>query len=140
MVTVGRAESLSTTPERGVVHTENAPKAVGPYSQAIRAGHFIFTAGQVGISPATGKLEGDIAAQTRQVLENLKAILEAAGTGLSNVVKTTVFLANMDDFAIMNGVYAEYFGETAPPARSTMQVARLPLGALVEIEAVALVP
>ncbi|HBY96020.1 MAG: RidA family protein [Ardenticatenaceae bacterium] len=140
MVTVGRAESLGTTPSREVIQTESAPKAVGPYSQAIRAGDFIFTAGQVGINPATGTLEGDVTVQTRQVLENLKAILEAAESGLGLVVKTTVFLANMDDFATMNGVYAEYFGEAGPPARSTVQVAKLPLGALVEIEAVALVP
>lgn len=140
MVTVGRAESLSTGSSRSVISTESAPKAVGPYSQAIRAGDFVFTAGQVGINPATGTLEGDVEVQTRQALENVKAILEAAGTDVSMVVKTTVFLANMDDFATMNSIYAEFFGQSGPPARSTVQVARLPLGALVEIEAVALVP
>ncbi|HYN89590.1 MAG TPA: RidA family protein [Ardenticatenaceae bacterium] len=140
MTTLGRAETLSSTPDREVISTENAPKAVGPYSQAVRVGHLVFTAGQLGINPATGKLDGDVSTQTRQVLENLKAILQAAGTELRNVVKTTVFLANLDDFATMNQVYAEYFGENGPPARSTVQVARLPLGGLVEIEAVALIP
>jgi len=140
MATVGRAETLSSTPDREVIATTNAPQAVGPYSQAVRIGNFVFTAGQVGLKPEGGPIEGDIVAQTRQVLENLKAVLEAAGADLSTVIKTTVFLANMDDFAAMNGVYAEYFGESNPPARSTVQVARLPLGALVEIEAIALVP
>ena len=125
--------------ERQVVSTEQAPKAIGPYSQGIRAGMFIFTAGQVAIDPATGKLvEGDIRAQTRQVLNNLDAILQAAGASLGQVVKTTVFLADMNDFQAMNGVYATFF-TVNPPARSTVQVTRLPLGALVEIEAVTFV-
>jgi 2-iminobutanoate/2-iminopropanoate deaminase len=121
-----------------VVQTSNAPTAIGPYSQGIIANGFIYTAGQLGVVPATGKLiEGDVQAQTRQALENLTAILEAAGTNLGNAVKTTVFLANMDDFAAMNAIYAQYFSSN-PPARSTIQVAKLPLAGLVEIEVVAL--
>jgi 2-iminobutanoate/2-iminopropanoate deaminase len=123
--------------ERRVIHTENAPKAIGPYSQALRTGDFIFTAGQIPLDPATMKLvEGDITVQTRQVLTNLSNILEAAGSSLRRVMKTTVFLANFDDFQAMNAVYAEFFGEQ-PPARSTVEVSRLPAGALVEIEAIA---
>lgn len=123
--------------ERQIVSTDKAPAAVGPYSQAVRVNNSIFTAGQIAIDPATGELiEGDIAAQTRQVLRNLSAVLEAAGSSLERVVKTTVFLAKLDDFAAMNQVYAEFF-PINPPARSTVEVARLPLGALVEIDAVA---
>lgn len=123
------------------VRTENAPAPIGPYSQGIIAeGKFLFTAGQVGIDPATGELiQGDVKSQTRQVLENLKAVLSAAGSSLSDVVKTTVFLKSLDDFAAMNEVYTEYFGQY-PPARSTVEVARLPRDAKVEIEAIALVP
>lgn len=132
-------QGFSLGVERRVIATDRAPAAVGPYSQAIRVDHTVFTAGQIGLDPQTGELvEGGIVAQTRQALQNLAAVLEAAGTSLQNVVKTTVFLANMDDFPEMNRVYAEFFPE-APPARSTVEVARLPLGALVEIEAVALV-
>ncbi len=124
--------------ERRIIHTENAPKAIGPYSQAVRSGEFIFCAGQIPLDPATMKLvEGDIAVQTRRALTNLSAVLEAAGSSLSRVTKTTVFLANFDDFQAMNAVYAEFFAEQ-PPARSTIQAARLPAGALVEIEAIAL--
>jgi 2-iminobutanoate/2-iminopropanoate deaminase len=127
--------------ERRIIHTENAPKAIGPYSQAIRAGaagELIFCAGQIPLDPVTMKIvEGDIVAQTRRVLTNLSSVLEAAGSSLSRVVKTTVFLANLDDFKSMNEVYAEFFS-AQPPARSTVQVARLPAGALVEIEAIAL--
>ncbi|MBK8031464.1 MAG: RidA family protein [Chloroflexi bacterium] len=123
---------------REVVKTPNAPGAVGPYSQAIIANGFVFTAGQTGMVPGTKELPAGVEAQTRQVLENLKAILTAAGTGLDRVVKTTVFLQNMGDFATMNAIYAEYFPND-PPARSTVEVAKLPIGALVEIEAVALV-
>jgi 2-iminobutanoate/2-iminopropanoate deaminase len=123
--------------ERRVVSTDKAPKALGPYSQAIRVGDFIFCAGQAGIDPATGKLvEGGIQAETRRVLQNLTAVLQAAGSSFSQVVKTTVFLKNMDDFKAMNGIYAEFF-PAAPPARSTVQVARLPADASVEIEAIA---
>ncbi len=124
--------------ERRIIHTDNAPKAIGPYSQAIRTGDFIFTAGQIPLDPATMKIvEGDITAQTRRVLTNLSHVLHAAGSSLSRVVKTTVFLADLNDFAAMNAVYAEFFGEQ-PPARSTVQVAKLPAGALVEIEAIAI--
>lgn len=123
---------------RTVVSTSSAPSAVGPYSQAIIANGMVFTAGQVGLIPGTKALaEGGVEAQTRQALENVKAILEAAGSSMGQVVKTTVFLQSMNDFAAMNGVYATYFS-AEPPARSTVEVGRLPLGALVEIEAIAL--
>jgi 2-iminobutanoate/2-iminopropanoate deaminase len=119
------------------VATSGAPRAIGPYSQALRAGGFLFTAGQVGFDPATGELvDGGIAEQTRQVLQNIRAILEAGNSKLAQVVKTTVFLVDMADFAAMNEVYAEVFG-THRPARSTVAVAALPRGARVEIEAVA---
>jgi len=123
-----------------IIHTDAAPAAVGPYSQAIVANGFVFTAGQVGLVPQTMQLiEGDVQAQTRQALTNLRTILQTAGTDLQHVVKTTVFLANMDDFQAMNAIYSEFFGDN-PPARSAVQVARLPVNALVEIEAVALLP
>lgn len=123
---------------REPVHTDKAPAAVGPYSQAIIANGFIFTAGQGGLIPGTKTpVEGGTGAQTRQVMENLKAILEAAGSSMDKVVKSTVFLTNLDDFAAMNEVYGSYFGDQ-PPARSTVQVSRLPLGISVEIEVVAL--
>jgi 2-iminobutanoate/2-iminopropanoate deaminase len=119
------------------VATSGAPRAIGPYSQALRAGGFLFTAGQVGFDPATGELvDGGIAEQTRQVLQNIRAILEAGNSNLAQVVKTTVFLVDMADFAAMNEVYAEVFGAHRP-ARSTVAVAALPRGARVEIEAVA---
>ena len=121
-----------------VIHTDKAPKAVGPYSQAISTGNFLFTAGQVAIDPATGKLvEGGIREQTRQVMENLNAILTAARTDFSKVVKSTVFLQDIKNFADFNQIYAEYF-PSEPPARSTFQVGALPLGAMVEIEMIAL--
>ncbi len=123
--------------EKTVIHTEKAPGAVGPYSQAVRVGPFLYTAGQIGLDPESGKLVADdIEIQTDRVLKNLKAVLEAAGGDLSNVVKTTVFLLDMGEFAAMNGVYSSFFGEN-PPARSAVQVAALPLGGRVEIEAVA---
>ena len=122
---------------RAAIATDKAPGAVGPYSQGIIANNMVFTAGQIPIDPATGRLvEGDIQAQTRQVLLNVKAVLEAAGTSLASVVKTTVFLTDMGQFKAMNQVYAEFFPGT-PPARSAIQVGALPLGADVEIEAVA---
>ncbi|MBW1790401.1 MAG: RidA family protein [Deltaproteobacteria bacterium] len=120
-----------------VILTKNAPAAIGPYSQAIRVGDLVFTAGQAAVDPERGKLiEGGIEEQTRQTLRNIEAILEAAGSSMNQVVKTTVFLKDMGDFAAMNAIYAGFFGDV-PPARSTVQVAALPLGALVEIEAVA---
>lgn len=124
---------------KNTIHTPNAPAPVGPYSQAIEAGGFIFTAGQIPLDPETGKpVHGPVEAQTRQVLENLKAVLEAAGSGLHNVVKTTVFLQDMNDFPYMNAVYEEYFGTENAPARSAVEVARLPKDVDVEIEAIAL--
>jgi 2-iminobutanoate/2-iminopropanoate deaminase len=129
---------MYTTEGKKIVSTEKAPKAIGPYSQAIRTDNLVFTAGQVGLDPATMELvDGDVEAQTRQVLTNLRHVLEKADSGLKYVVKTTVFLQDMGDFAKMNSVYAEFFPENAP-ARSTVQVAGLPKGALVEIECVAL--
>jgi 2-iminobutanoate/2-iminopropanoate deaminase len=121
-----------------VIATKNAPAAIGPYSQAITANGFLFTAGQIPLDPATGKLvEGDVTAQTERVMENLAAVLAEAGSSFEQVVKTTCFLANLDDFAAFNAVYARYF-TAAPPARSTVQAARLPAGAQVEVECVAL--
>lgn len=121
-----------------MVHTENAPGAVGPYSQAIVAAGLVYSAGQVGLDPALGKLvDGGVTEQTRQVFKNLRAVLDAAGSGLDQVLKTTVYLADMADFQAMNTVYAEAFG-THRPARSTVQAAGLPLGARVEIDVVAL--
>lgn len=125
--------------EKQILFTDKAPTPIGPYQQAVKAGDFIFTAGQIPIDPRSGAVVcGDVEAQTRCVLENLKAILEAAGSSLGRVVKTTVFLQNMDDFPAMNRVYAEYFAAAHAPARSTVQVARLPKNVAVEIEAVAL--
>lgn len=125
--------------EKTIISTEKAPEAIGPYSQAIRANGFVFAAGQTGLEPSTMELvAGGVEAQARQVLTNLKHVLEAAGTGMDRVVKTTVFLTDMANFAAMNAVYKEFFPEN-PPARSTVAVAGLPKGGLVEIEAVALV-
>jgi 2-iminobutanoate/2-iminopropanoate deaminase len=124
--------------ERKAISTDGAPKAIGPYEQAIRVDGFVFTAGQIPLDPQTGNLvEGGIAPQTRQLLENLKAVLAAAGSSLDRVVKATVFLKNMSDFPAMNEVYAEYFGHSKP-ARSTVAVAELPRGALVEVDLVAI--
>ena len=120
-----------------VIHTDSAPAAIGPYSQAIRIGDLLFVSGQVPIDPSTGAIvEGDISVQARQSLNNLKAILNAAGTNMGAVVKTTVFLADMNEFAAMNEVYAQFFQEPFP-ARSAVQVGRLPKDAKVEIEAIA---
>ncbi|MBG7609583.1 MAG: RidA family protein [Anaerolineae bacterium] len=125
--------------KKEIVIAKNAPSAIGPYSAGIRAGHFVFTAGQLGIDPETGAfVSGGIDPETRQALINLKAVLESANSSLDNVVKTTVFLKDMNDFAAMNGVYAEFFTENFP-ARSAVEVARLPKDAAVEIEAVALI-
>ena len=126
--------------KREIVHTDKAPKAIGPYSQAIRTETMIYTAGQTGLDPVTGELIGNtVEEQTRQVLINLQNVIEAAGSTLAHVVKTTVFLKDMNDFSKMNAIYAEFFGQN-PPARSTVAVAGLPKGGLVEIEAVALIP
>ena len=120
-----------------IIHTDKAPAAIGPYSQAVQAGNMLFVSGQIPIDPATGVFAGeDIVTQTRQSLTNLKAILEAAGYSCADVVKTTVLLADMGDFAAMNGVYAEFFPENSP-ARAAFAVKELPRGARVEIEAVA---
>jgi len=123
-----------------IIATEDAPRAIGPYSQAVRAGNFVFASGQIPIDPATGEfVPGGIAEQTEQVLKNLTALFGAAGVGLNQIVKTTVFLADMNDFTAMNEVYGKFFSE-APPARATVQAARLPRDAKVEIEAIAVVP
>lgn len=119
------------------VHTDKAPKAVGPYSQAVVAGGVAYCSGQLGLDPATMTLREGVEAQARQVLANMAAVLEAAGSSPSRVVKVTVFVADMADFPVVNGIYEEFFGEHKP-ARSTIQVAGLPLGGLVEMECVAL--
>jgi len=125
-----------TCKEKQIVQTPNGPKAIGPYSLAVTAGPFLFASGQLGLSPETGVLvNGGVEAETRQALLNLKSILESGGTNLENVVKTTVFLRDINDFAKMNAVYAEFFKEN-PPARSAVQVAALPKNAAVEIEAI----
>ncbi len=122
---------------REIISTNQAPAAVGPYSQAVRVGDFVYTAGQIPLVPETGKLiEGGIEAQTRQVMENISAVLEAAGSNLAQVFKTTIYVTDLANFAAINQVYGGFFS-TNPPARSTVQVAALPLGAQVEIEAVA---
>lgn len=122
--------------KREVIHTNNAPGAIGPYSQGIIVGDFVYTSGQIPINPATGVMETDIKLATKQSMENIKAILEAAGTSLENVVKTSIFLKDLNDFAVVNEVYGTYFTEN-PPARSCVQVAKLPKDAVIEIEAIA---
>jgi 2-iminobutanoate/2-iminopropanoate deaminase len=129
-----------TSHTKTAVSTQAAPAAIGPYTQAVRIGDFLYSSGQIGLDPATGQLvEGGIEAQTRRVLENLKAVLQAAGAEMSQVVKTTVFLQNLKDFAAMNAIYGQYFAPAGivPPARSTVQVAALPREALVEMEVIA---
>lgn len=127
-------------PKKEVIIADKAPKAIGPYSAGIRFGDFVFTAGQVGINREIGKLvEGGVEAEARQALKNLQSILETAGSSLENVVKTTVFLKDMGDYAAVNAIYAEFF-HTTPPARSAVAVAGLPAGASVEIEAIAVIP
>ena len=124
---------------REVIATNDGPKAIGPYSQAIKANGFVFLSGQIALDPATQQLiDGDVSAQTERVLQNLSGILQAAGSSLGQVVKTTVFLKNMSDFTVMNEVYGRYFTQ-ASPARSTVEVARLPKEVLVEIDVIALV-
>ena len=121
-----------------IIATNKAPSAIGPYSQGIKANGFVFTSGQIPLDPATGAFPEGIKAQTRQSLLNVKAILEQAGTSIDKVIKTTVFLSDMNNFAAMNEVYAEIFGSSYHPSRSAVQVARLPKDALVEIEVIAL--
>ena len=124
---------------KDIVATDRAPRAIGPYSQAVRAGDLVFASGQIPIDPATGEfVAGGVAEQTEQVLRNLTAVFEAAGVGMNQIVKTTVFLADMDDFTAMNEVYGRFFG-VEPPARATVQAARLPRDARVEIEAIAVI-
>ena len=124
--------------DKKALFTDKAPRPIGPYSQAIKAGNFLFIAGQVSLDPATNEfIEGDIAAKTRHAMDNIMAILDNAGLGSENVVKATVYLADMDDFAAMNEVYGTYFKET-PPARAAVEVARLPKDAKVEIDIIAL--
>lgn len=126
--------------EKEIIRTDHAPRAIGPYSVGVKASHFVFTAGQIGLIPETGTIiAGGVEAETRQALTNIRAILEETGSSLDQVVKTTVFLMDMNEFSLMNAVYGEFF-TVNPPARSTVQVAGLPKGALVEIEAIALVP
>ncbi len=120
-----------------IISTDRAPAAVGPYSQAVRAGDLLFISGQIGIDPATGTMVEGLEAQVEQVLENLKSIVEESGGSMGSIVKATVLLPSMDDFKAMNGIYAGYF-ESDPPARAAFEVGALPLGALVEIEAIAL--
>lgn len=123
--------------KKSIVSTADAPAAIGPYSQAVKAGGFVFTSGQIALDPATGQMvTGGTAEEARQVLANLRAVLAAAGASIDDVVKTTIFLADMDDFGLVNEIYAETF-RSAMPARSTVQAARLPRGARVEIEAIA---
>jgi 2-iminobutanoate/2-iminopropanoate deaminase len=123
--------------EKKVIYTEKAPEAIGPYSQAVEAGNFLFISGQIPLDPQTGSLVGeDIETQTERVLENLKAIVESEGLTLDNVVKTTIYLCDMNDFNRFNAVYSRYF-QTDPPARATVEVTRLPKNVLIEIEAIA---
>jgi len=121
-----------------VIVTKNAPKAIGPYSQAIKSENILFISGQIPINPATGEITGDIKIQTRQVLENLKSILVETGASTADVVKTTIFLKNLDDFSAVNEIYRDYFPNSAP-ARSTVEVSRIPRGSLIEIEAIAVI-
>jgi 2-iminobutanoate/2-iminopropanoate deaminase len=126
---------------KAAITTDRAPAAIGPYSQAVRIGDFVFTSGQIGLDPASGQLvHGGIEAETRQVLDNLTAVLEAAGAGWRDVVRTTIYLADMADFTLVNKLYGERVGVGVMPARSTVQVAKLPRGAAVEIDAVAHAP
>ncbi len=125
-------------PTRQIINSLNAPKAIGPYSHAVRVGNFVHSSGQLGLDPQTNELVEGIEAQTRQALQNQASVLEAAGTNLRNVVKTTVYLKDMGEFAKMNAVYGEFFPQD-PPARSTIQAAALPKGALVEIDCVAVI-
>jgi 2-iminobutanoate/2-iminopropanoate deaminase len=133
----GSIKGLTMSLNREIITSSQAPAAVGPYSQAVRVGDFVYTAGQIPLVPETGKIvEGDIEAQTRQVMQNLSHVLDSAGSSLTHIVKTTIFVTNLADFSTINQVYGEFFAAD-PPARSTVQVAALPLDARIEIEAVA---
>ena len=123
---------------REIIKASNAPEAIGPYSQAVKSGNLLFVSGQVPVNPATGKIADDIKAQTRQALDNLKAVLAAGGATMANVMKTTIFMKNLDDFTVMNDIYKEYFSKD-PPARSTIEVSRIPRGSSIEIEAIAII-
>jgi 2-iminobutanoate/2-iminopropanoate deaminase len=125
---------------RSVVATPDAPAAIGPYSQAVKAGNFVFLSGQIPLDPQTGQMIGgdDVEAQTQQVMKNLEAVLQAANSGFAQVVKATIFVTDLGDFAVVNKIYASYFEGVLPPARATVQVAALPRGAKVEIELIAL--
>ena len=123
---------------REIIKSNNAPEAIGPYSQAVKSGNLLFVSGQVPVNPATGKIADDIKAQTRQALDNLKAVLAAGGATMANVMKTTIFMKNLDDFTVMNDIYKEYFSKD-PPARSTIEVSRIPRGSSIEIEAIAII-
>ena len=123
--------------QKKVISTDKAPGAIGPYSQAMGIGEFIYTSGQIPVNPVTGEIPNDIKAQTEQVLKNLKAVLEAAGSNLSNVIKTTIFIKNMDQFIEINEMYGRFFA-FEPPARSCVEVARLPKDVLIEVEAIAI--
>jgi 2-iminobutanoate/2-iminopropanoate deaminase len=136
----GKSASPASSGDRSVVESKDAPKPIGPYSQAIKAGEFVFCAGQIALDPASGQLiQGDAAAQADRILKNLSAVLSAAGTDLDHAVKTTIFLKNISDFAAVNEAYGKYF-KSSPPARSTIGVAALPREALVEIDIVAVMP
>lgn len=132
---------MAMSTARSIVHTDRAPRAIGPYSQAVRAGNLLFCSGQIALDPATGAVvgEGDVAAQTRRVLDNLAAVLEAGGASLATVVKATIYLRDMNDFAVVNALYAERVG-SEPPARATVAVVGLPKDVLVEIDAIAVIP
>ena len=133
---------MTTEPRRSPVQTDQAPAAIGPYSQAIAAGGFLFVSGQIALDPSSGEMvgDGDITAETRQVLANLGAVLAAGGCGFGDVVKATIYLSDMADFATVNGLYGDAVGTETPPARAAFAVAQLPKNARVEIEAVALLP
>lgn len=136
IILIKKEETAKVEKMKHVLNTENAPKALGPYSQGIKAGDLIFLSGQLGLDPKTNDFaSGGVAEQTRQALTNLKHVIESAGSRIENVVKTTVFLNDMNDFQAMNAVYGEFF-KSEPPARSTVQVAALPKGGMVEIEAI----
>lgn len=125
--------------KKQIISTDRAPGAIGPYSQAAKVGKFLYTSGQIPLDLQGNLITGDVQAQTKQVMENLRGVLEAAGTSFENIIKTTVFIKNMDDFAKINEIYAQYFPEN-PPARSCVEVARLPRDVQVEVEVIALIP